>query len=31
MIKKIKIQKPKMPTSLNEIDDVINEILDYEK
>ncbi|WP_296644334.1 pentapeptide repeat-containing protein [Romboutsia sp. 13368] len=31
MIKKIKIQKPKIPISLNDCDDVINEILDYEK
>ena len=31
MIRKIKIQKPKMPISLNNCDDAINEILDYEK
>ena len=31
MIKKTKIQKPKIPISLNECDDVINQILDYEK
>ena len=30
-MKKIKIQKPKIPTILNECDDVINEISDYEK
>ena len=30
MIRKIKIQKPKMPISLNNCDDAINEILDYE-
>ena len=31
MIRKIKIQKPKMPINLNNCDDAINEILDYEK